>query len=140
MASPIYLGNQQMAEHGLAYDLREGSAWSGTFGVGGVALFAHTPTIKNPSGAAVFGHTTLTCYVPSVGSIQGATWIDGVFQTGWGHAYPPTNSYHTRHAFSWWTPALTVGQHNVQVGIYVYNGQVAFDGNDGGTSLCWEQP
>jgi hypothetical protein len=144
MSPLIYLGpNQVMCEHGLGDDVRDSQgAWAGTFNAGaGVGLFSHTPVIKNPNGAPVHGHTTLTCYSNTGFSwVAGATWVDGVYQQSWGHLLYGQLSYHTRHTFSWWTGTLAPGQHTVQTGILVGAGTTTFDSNDGGTSCCWEHP
>ena len=141
MTSPILLGGTQVAEHGLSVDQQNTwGGWSGTFGVGGIALFTHGITIKNPKGAYVYGFTTMTSWAQNGGQVYGGLWIDGTYTSSWGGQAYPYVGYHTAQSWEWWTGALAPGSHTLVTGLYVINNTVTFDGNDGGTSLCWEQP
>ena len=141
MTSPVLLGGTQVVEHGLGVDLRNTwGGWSGNFGVGGIALFTHSITIKNPNGAYVYGFTCMTSWAPSGGQVYGGLWIDGPYSGSWGGQAYPYVGYHTAQSWEWWTGTLAPGAHTIVTGLYVINNSVTFDGNDGGTSVCWENP
>lgn len=142
MVSPILLGGAQVSEHGLGKDVQNTwGGWAGAFGVGPCSLFLHNITIKNPNGAAVYGYTTMTSYTNTfASSIYGGLWIDGVYNASFGGQFYPYASYHTAQSYEWWTGILAPGAHTINTGIYVAGGVAIFDGNDGGTSICWEHP
>lgn len=142
MTSPVLLGTTQVSERGLAnHATNTWGSWAGTFGVGGVALFLHSFTIRNPNGAPVYGFTTMSSYTTTFASaIYGGLWVDGVYTTSYGAQFYPYASYHTAQSYEWWTGTLSPGAHTINTGLYVSGGTCTFDGSDGGTSICWEHP
>jgi hypothetical protein len=57
----------------------------------------------------------------------------------WGLFFFNLTAEHTQ--FKWcWSHFLTPGFHAIDFGIWVASGEIDFDGNDGGTSSCWERP
>jgi hypothetical protein len=143
MASPILLGSTPMLRHGMGADGRDvRTGWAGTFGVGFVLLFVHTPTIAHPDGSVLYGRADFDCYGPSGSVIEGCIQIDGGGLVGFGRLCF-NNQVFTQYCFTWNSAAygrLAAGAHTVNIGVYCEAGQVIFDSNCGGTSLVEEVP
>jgi hypothetical protein len=138
--SQIIAGASQLSERVLGQSIinEAGGGWAGGF-TGRVGLKQHSLTVTNPAGATVQGVMDLTCYTGIGGSvIQGSLSVDGGGQSVWGILY--WNLVSTHFHFWWpWSVAVGPGAHTFNVGIWVAAGNVYFDSNDGGTSVCWER-
>jgi hypothetical protein len=141
LSPQIIAGGTQLSERSLGQNFinEGGGGWSGQNFTGRVGLKQHSLTVVNPAGATVQGVMDLTCWTNTAGSvIQGSLSVDGGAQSVWGILF--FNLAGTHFHFWWpWSVAVGPGAHTFNVGIWVAGGNVCFDSNDGGTSVCLER-
>lgn len=146
----IILGGTNMSQKPLSYHgINVSTGWSGSWGAGTyVQLFSHAITIKTPGGRPVYGNTIYSCYTnvdyvltdATATLMRGATWIDGAIYSTWNRQTIFYRGTHFQVGYQWWTPVLAQGAHTIVAGLYVDRNSAVMDGNDGGNSICWEQP
>jgi hypothetical protein len=146
VASPIYLGNTPMCEHGLGSNGGNPfGPWAGTFGAGQrVSLFQFPLTIKNPAGGHIYGRVAFSSYTNTPGSvIQGSSVVDSGAQSVWARYYFNNitgAAMWEQFAYTFWMGPYAAGAHNLDLGVYIAAGTLTFDANGGGTALAYEIP
>lgn len=140
MTSPILLGGTQVSERALAHATYSsgGSEWVASGVTGRVGLIGHTITVQNPNGAVIHGVFEGSCWTSVGGLIQGSTVLDANPQAIWGLFCWGLTGDHTQFRFAW-SYNVGPGAHSIGVGLWVASGSINFDGQDGGTSSCWER-